>query len=200
MKRFHLLALYLLLRGAITQTSLVLIRFGADYFEFVFLARSQERCSTIFARRLLAIALAFGAAFLDFRNVAERFDALGEFDKRTKICRAYHLALDDVVHFVRREEIRPDIVHLLQAQRQAAIFPVHFQNFRLNGIALLELFTRMLDALSPADVADVNQAFEPFIHFDECPEVSEATHAPADYGADRETLGRSLPWVRQSLL
>src|SRR5580658_2311667 len=200
MKRLHLLALYLLLRCAIAQSDLVLLGLDANDFEFVFLPGSQKRCGTIFSRRLLAIALAFRAPLLDFRNVAQRFDALGKLDERAEIGGAHNFALDDVVHLMRREEIRPDVVDLFQAQRKAAIFGVHFQNFGLHRVALLEFLAGMLNALGPTDVADVDQALEAFIHFNERAEIGEAAHASADHRANRETLRSRLPWIGQSLL
>src|SRR5580704_1028048 len=200
MKRLHLLALDLLLRCAITQSNLVLFRFHANDFEFVFLAGGEQRSCTVLARRLLPITFAFRPPLLNFRNVAKRLDAIREFDKRPEISRAYYFALDDVIHLVSRKEIRPDVVHLLQPKREPAIFGVDLQHFRLHRVALLKFLARMLHALGPTDVADVNEALEPFIHFDERPEIGKAAHAAADHRADRETLGRGLPWIGQRLL
>ncbi len=66
MKRLHLLALDLLLRCAVTQSDLVLLRLHSNNFKFVFLTGREQRSRAVFARRFLAIAFAFWPPFLDF--------------------------------------------------------------------------------------------------------------------------------------
>jgi hypothetical protein len=61
-------------------------------------------------------------------------------------------------------------------------------------------FARMLDALVPGDVRDVNETVHAVLDLDERAEVRQVTDAAADAVADVEALGQSLPGVRLRLL
>src|SRR5271154_5781041 len=58
----------------------------------------------------------------------------------------------------------------------------------------------MLDALGPADIADVNQAFHALFDFDERAKVGEVANASSDDRADGIFFRGGVPWIGESLL
>ena len=86
-----------------------------------------------------------------------------------------------------RKPIGPDVVELLDAQRNAAIRRVDLEHLGLDGVALLERIARMLYAARPTDVADVDQAVKPFFNFDERAELGQVAHAAGDLASPRDT-------------
>ena len=64
-----------------------------------------------------------------FGDMAESFDALGDFNERAKLGGAQNLAVDYVAYAVRSEEALPDIgLELLDAEREAAILRLDAEN------------------------------------------------------------------------
>src|SRR5207248_2541834 len=61
-------------------------------------------------------------------------------------------------------------------------------------------FRRMLDALCPAQVGDMDEAVDAIFDFDEGAEVSKITNATLDNGSGRITLGEILPRIFHQLL
>ena len=126
--------------------------------------------------------------------MAETFDALGNFDKRAELRSAQNLAVNDVADAVGGEEAFPDIgLQLLDAEREAAVLRLDAENDCLDFFALLDDFRRMLDALGPAQVGDVDEAVNAVFNFDECAEVSEVADAAFDDCADGIFVGEALP-------
>ena len=115
--------------------------------------------------------------------MAETFDALGNFDKRAELRGAKNLAVNDIANVVGSEEALPDIgLQLLDAQREAAILRFNAENNSLDLFALLDDFRRVLDALGPAQVGDVDEAVDSVFNFDEGAEVGEVADAALDDG------------------
>src|SRR4029077_13267569 len=152
------------------------------------------------ARAFVLVALALGLALFDFGNVAKALDAFRELDEGAEIGCARNFAANHVADFVLGEPVSPDIVHLLDTEREAAILRIHFQHFGLHRVALFEAIARMLDALGPADVADVAQAFHALFDFNECAEIRKITDAAGDDCAHRILFGGCAPRVGESLL
>ena len=93
------------------------------------------------------MALIAALALFDLGVVAKRFDVFAELDERAEGGDARNLALHDLADFVLLEPVAPDVVHLLDAQRYAAILWIDLQHLRGDRLALLENFVRILDAL-----------------------------------------------------
>src|SRR4029077_2232471 len=102
-ERLHFLPLLLLLRGAVAQADLASFRFETQHFEIVFIALREHGCDSCAASAsgLFLIAIALRTTLLDFRNVAEPFDAVRQFDESAEVRDAGNLALNHVVDFVR---------------------------------------------------------------------------------------------------
>jgi len=91
--------------------------------------------------------------FAGFRDVAEAFNALGDFNESAELGGAKYLAVDLIADAVSGEEALPYIgLKLLDAQAQAAVLRFDTENDCLGLFALLDDFRRMLDALGPAQV------------------------------------------------
>src|ERR1700685_3430572 len=105
--------------------------------------------------------------------MAEPFDPLGQFHKRSEIRCARDLSFRYFTDLVFREPVRPDISYLLDAERKPAILRVYLQNLGLDGIALFEFFAGMLEALRPANVADVYQTFHALFYFEKSAKISK---------------------------
>ena len=85
-------------------------------------------------------------------------------------------------------------------RREAAILRLDAENDCLDLLALLYDFRRMLDALGPAQVGDVDEAVDAILDFDEGAEVGEVANATLDDGSGGITLGEVLPRILQELL
>jgi len=94
---------------------------------------------------------------------------------------------------------------LLDAKRQAALVRLNREHDSLHPITLFQDFGRMLHALGPTEVADVNQAINAVFDLDESAEVGqvaerglrplfqpETSHAanPTDWDANWRMRGR----------
>src|SRR6266850_1006674 len=74
------------------------------------------------------------------------------------------------------------------------------QDDGLDLVTLLHDFGRMLHALGPAHVADVNQAVDAVFNLDECAELGEVAYFSFDGRTDGILIVQLLPWIRRQLL
>src|SRR5580704_34516 len=199
LKRFHLLPFNLPLRGAVAQADFMLLGLQTENLEIVFAARIQNGSYARAPRRLFLITVEFPFTFFDLRDVAEAFDAFGQFHEGAEIGGPGDFAFQNVADFMAGEPIGPNILHLLDAERKPAVLRVHLQHFRFDGIALLEFFAGMLDALGPTDIADVNQAFHAFFDFHKCAKIGKIANAAIDDGADRIFFRSGVPGIGHGL-
>src|SRR5271169_5629803 len=200
---FDFLAFDLFGGGAIAQTDAARLRADLDDLEIVLLARLKrpralQRTGGGAVHGRVAFIASF--AFFDFRVVAESFDVVAEFNERAERSDARNFALHDLADPVLLEPFAPDVVHLLDAEGDAAIFGIDLQNFRGDWFALLENFMRILDALGPADVADVDEAVETFFDFDEGAELRDVADLSGDDSAHRIFIRDEEPGIRKRLL
>src|ERR1019366_8273968 len=88
-----------------------------------------------------------------FREMAEPFDAFGDFDKGAKTSQPQHFAAYGVVHIMLLKERFPGIrLELLDSQREALVAGINGENYRLDHRALAEDFARVLDTPGPGKV------------------------------------------------
>src|SRR5206468_712972 len=102
--------------------------------------------------------------------------------------------------FVLLEPVAPDVVHLLDAQRYAAVFRIDLQHFGGDVFALLKHLVRILDALRPAHIADVHQPIETLFDFDERAELGDIAHLAGHDRAHWILLRDEQPGVGLRLL
>ena len=128
-------------------------------------------------RQLDLLVLAGVLRVVELRHVNQPFDAFVELDERAEVGHAHDLALDGVADVVAREEVVPDVGgELLQAERQALVLGVDVEHHRLDHVALLQHFGRVLDPLAPRHVGDVDQAVDVLLDLDERAELGEVAH------------------------
>src|SRR5262249_19669158 len=145
--------------------------------------------------------LALLVRVVELGHVDQPFDAFRQLDERAEVGHADDLALDRVADVVVLEELVPDVgLELLEAQRQPLVFGVDVEHHRVDGVALLERFRRMLQALAPRHVGDVDQAVDTVLDLDEGAELGEVAHLAGDRRADRVLLGELVPRVALDLL
>ncbi len=102
-----------------------------------------------------------------------------------------HVVVDEVLPLVGQE--------LLDRERHALVVDVDRGDARLHPVALLEHLARMLDALGPAHVGDVDQTVDLLGDLDEGAELGEVAHRALDHRADRMGVLQVLPRVRLGL-
>ena len=138
---------------------------------------------------------------VELTHVNQAFDAFVELDERAEVGHADHLAFNGAAHLVPGEEVFPDVGgELLEAERQALVLGVDAEHHRLDDITLLEHFARVLDALAPRHVRDVDQAVDVFFDFHERTELGQVTDLALDLRANRVLLGQLVPRVALDLL
>src|ERR1019366_6309283 len=97
-----------------------------------------------------------------------------------------------VAHAGLLEERVPDIrLELLHAQREPTLIGFDGKHDGLHLVALLQHFGRVLHALGPAQVADVDQPVDAVFDFDERTEVGQVADFAFYDRAHRELLDRS---------
>src|ERR1051326_8024476 len=92
------------------------------------------------------------------------------------------------------------LLHLLHAQTDATRLRIDAQHFNLNHVARVYDFARMLDALGPAHLGDMDQTFNARLELYEGAVVSHACYAAADTRSHRETFFDAGPGIGQQLL
>src|SRR5688572_24277886 len=149
----------------------------------------------------LEVDLLAPVGVVELRHVDEPFDALVELDERAEVGHARHLALDGVAHLVTGEEVVPDVGgELLETERQPLVLGVDAEHHRLDHVALLQHLRRVLHALAPRHVGDVNQAVDVLFDLDERAELGEVAHLALDARTHRVLLGELVPRVALDLL
>ena len=89
---------------------------------------------------------------------------------------------------------------LLEAEADALVLAVDVQDHDVDRVALLHDFRRMLDALRPAHVGDVNQAIDARLDLDERAEAREVANLAVDARADRVLERQHHPRILLRLL
>ena len=92
------------------------------------------------------------------------------------------------------------VASCFRPERQALVLGVDAEHHRLDHVALLQHFGRVLDALAPRHVGDVDQAVDVFLDLDERAELGEVADLALDARADRVLLGQLVPRVALDLL
>src|SRR5688572_3445240 len=118
-------------------------------------------------------------------DVDQAVDVLLDLDERAELGEVADLALDLGAHRVLLAQLVPRVaLDLLQAKGDAAGGRIDAEHHRFDGVADVEDFRRVLDALAPRHLADVNQAFDARLELDERTVVGQAddlaTHARAN--------------------
>src|SRR5205085_649301 len=124
-----------------------------------------------------------------------------DLDKRSEGGDAQHFSVHNIADAMLGEERLPYIgLELLDAEREAPVIGFNGQHHRLDLVTLLENLRRMLDALGPAHLADVDQALNTLFQLNESSVIGDADNASPHMSADGITLRGIEPRVRRELL
>src|SRR6266852_4632046 len=135
-----------------------------------------------------------------FRVVTQAFDAFGNLNKCAEVRHAQDLAMHDVADTVLREERIPDVgLHLLHAERKAALVRFNGQNHSLDLVAFLQHLGRMLYAGGPAEVADMHQAVNSVFDFNESAKLGQIADPAFDRRPHRIFVMQRIPGVGREL-
>src|SRR6267154_734113 len=193
----------LLHRRAEAQPDAPRFRADLDDLEIVFLARLERPRALQRPRRGPVHRSAFvapPAPVFDLRIVAKGFDIFTKLHERPEGRDARNFALYDLTDLVTLEPVAPYIVHLLDAQRHAAIFRVDLQHFRGDRLALAENFVWIFHPPGPAHVPHVHQAVKAVLNFHKRAKFRDVADLPGHHRAHRILLCNLQPWIRQRLL
>ena len=75
-------------------------------------------------------------------------------------------------------------LELLDTQRKPVRCGIDIQNHRLHDLPFFQHLGRMLDALGPGQVGNVNQAVDALFNFDECAEIGHIADPAFHHRAD----------------
>src|ERR1019366_4977351 len=135
-----------------------------------------------------------------FGKMAQPFHSFGELDKRAEAGQPADPAMNRVAHLVILEIAFPSVgLQLLDTQGKAVRGGIDIQNHRLHDHTLLKNFAGMFDALRPGQVADVHQAVDAFLDFDEGAEIGHVAHASLHHAAHAVAAVDGSPGVRFEL-
>ena len=104
---------------------------------------------------------------------------------------------DRVLLLDQRPRVRLDLLH---AERDLAVALVDVEHHGLDHVAHVDQLRRVLDALGPRHLGDVDQALDAGLELDERAVVGERDHLAADALADRVAHRRVAPRIGLDLL
>lgn len=138
----------------------------------------------------------FDVFFADLGDVDQTVDFVGEFDEGTEVSDFGDLALNDVADAVLAVDFLPWVIErLLDAEGNALLVGIDIEHDGFYVITLLEHFTRVVDAASPAHVRDVHHAVDAFFEFDEGTEVGQVSHLAMDAGTRWIVVADHIPRI-----
>src|SRR3982751_455861 len=104
-------------------------------------------------------------------------------------------------HRIRLADAEPRILlRLLETEADALVLGIDVQNHHIDRITLLHDLGRVLDALRPAHVGDVNEAVDTGLDFDERAEAGQVSHLAVDPRPDRVLERQHDPRILLRLL
>src|SRR5215831_4439650 len=166
------------------QADLPLHRIDGDDLDLGVLARLEE------SPRIL------DALVGDLGDVHQTLDALLQLDEGAEVEDLEDLAVDDLADRVVVGDPIPRVGdELLDPEADLgllAVLRVDVEHDRLDLVALLVHLRRVLDALRPRHIADVDQAVDALLDLDEDAEVGDVAHPALDRGPRRVLVAELL--------
>src|SRR3954469_25642977 len=133
-------------------------------------------------------------------DVDQPVNAVFDLDERAELGEVADLALDSRAHRILIVELLPWIrSQLFHAERNAALGGIHAEHHGLNLIANVDDLRRVLHALRPSHLADVDQAFDALFELDERTVVGGGDDASFNVCADGVAIDGIEPRVRREL-
>src|SRR5262245_53947093 len=134
-------------------------------------------------------------------NVDQAIDVLFDLDERAELRQVADLPLDARADWILLGQLVPRVgFDLLETERDAPRRRIDAEHHRIDAVADVENFPRVLDALAPRHLGDVNQAFDAGLELDERAVVGEADHLAAHARADGVAILNRCPRILYELL
>ena len=131
----------------------------------------------------------------------EALDVVTEIDDHALVHQADDRARKLGADRIRLTDAKPRIfLGLLEAERDTLVFAVDVEDDHVHGVALLHDFRRMLDALGPGHIGDVNEAVDAGLDFDERAERGQVANLAVDTRANRVLERQDYPRILLGLL
>src|SRR5687768_1056605 len=131
----------------------------------------------------------------------ESFDIVSDVDDHALVHQADDRSIELGSDRIGLADLEPRIIlRLLQSKRDALVVCVDVENHDVDRIALLHDFRRMLNALGPGHVGDVNQSVDARLDLHESAEAGEVSHLSVETRAVRVLLRQHHPRVLLRLL
>src|ERR1043166_256861 len=141
------------------------------------------------------------AARVELRQRDEALDVVADVHHDALVHQAHDGARQLHADRIVLADLEPRILlGLLEPEADALVLGVDVQDHDVDRVALLHDFRRMLNALRPAHVGNVNQAVDPRLDFDEGAEAGQVAHLSIDPRADRIPLRQHHPRILLRLL
>src|SRR5262245_47292390 len=135
------------------------------------------------------------------RKVDQAVDAFLDFDERAELGQVAHLAGNRGADRILLGQLVPRVaLDLLQPERDAACAGIDAEHHRFDAVADVQDLRRVLHALAPRHLADVDQTFDPRLELDERAVVRQADDLAAHSGADWIALDHVRPRIVHQLL
>src|SRR2546426_250455 len=101
---------------------------------------------------------------------------------------------------MRGDKIVPRVrLQLFDRKRHSPVFRINSGYDRIDLLAFLQHFARMLDALGPAHLRNMHQSLDPRFQFYESSIISYARNLPRDPSGGRKALLDCFPRIGQEL-
>src|SRR5213592_1371381 len=132
----------------------------------------------------------------ELRHRDEALDVVPQVHDHAFVHEAQHPAPQLGADRIRLADLQPGILlGLLQAQRDPLVLGVDVEDQDVHFVALLNHLRRMLDALRPRHVRDVDQAVDTRLDLHERAERGEVAHLPLEARADGILLRQRHPGI-----
>src|SRR5438094_8108898 len=126
------------------------------------------------------------AGWAELRDRNKPFDVIADVDDHALVHQADDLARQIRPDGIRLTDTEPWIfLGLLETERDALVLRVDVQNHDVDRVALLHDFRRMLYALGPAHIGDMDQTIYPWLNLNKCSEARQVAHFAIDARTDR---------------
>src|SRR5215510_1409315 len=123
---------------------------------------------------------------VELRERNEALDVVADVDDDALVHEAHHTARKLRPHRVRLTDPEPRILlGLLETEADPLVLRVDVEDHDIDAVALLHDFRRMLHALRPTHIRDMNQPIDARLDFDERAEAGEVADLAGDARADR---------------
>src|SRR5262249_4721185 len=135
------------------------------------------------------------------RDVDQTVDVLFDLDERAELGQVADLPFDARADRILLGQLVPRVrFDLLEAERDAPRCGIDAEHHRIDAVADVENFRRVLDAFAPRHLGDVDQTFDARFQLDKRAVVGEADHLAAHARADRIPILHRRPRILYELL